>query len=473
MKKALMLLGLGGSLALPSYGATIVGTILEATGTGYATNVLFVPLSTPYVLQGTNLVASKQTNVTLGASGALSVPLVTGNYRVTIGNNIKDSVIIVVPNSTNTYQLAALITNRVTFTFTASPIYEYILNKNAANGYAGLGSDGKLPASLLGSTANFSTFIGTNVIVYNTLALADTNFGSWSNVFYQAGATTYFQSPNGWWLSYNQFVDRLTLSLNTYLFNGTYPISAMQPLAGDKIVTTNTATGTYVAVKPESFWDDEMNWRTAVWMWGQSAMVNIGGSSPTAANAGLISFADANTGHGVMMTNDATGTFHSASYLDGTAGSWGYGGTIMFKIIFTHYDTNQGMIFNFGFTTASSASTMGTNLPVTTPFIMGRASSTGPDTTYKLVTSDGLNNYSTGDSGFTIDNTPRKEIWLQWNPAISNVVMFTNGIAAVTNSANLPATNLLMRAFLIAKTLNSAPKSNKVEVVVMKQKRKP
>jgi hypothetical protein len=141
---------------------TVVGTILDLTDAGYATNILFTPLRTPLILRGTNMVASKTTNVTAGAGGWFSVKLVTGPYLVQIGNNKKDAFFISVPNDDLTNNITSLVTNELSFNYTYHPIYEQRVNKGQVGGYAGLDSAGHVPAGQLGTNATAGYYLYTD-----------------------------------------------------------------------------------------------------------------------------------------------------------------------------------------------------------------------------------------------------------------------------------------------------------------------
>src|SRR6476619_1971702 len=59
--------------------STITGNIRNTSGSAYATNALFTPLSTPQA-DGTTVIASTQTNVIAAVDGSFSVLLKQGNY---------------------------------------------------------------------------------------------------------------------------------------------------------------------------------------------------------------------------------------------------------------------------------------------------------------------------------------------------------------------------------------------------------
>jgi hypothetical protein len=101
-------------LWLPSRAATVTGTIQNATGTGYAARLNFVPLSNPQVLTN-NLLTGETINKTCAANGTFTIVLQQGDYRVQVDN--RDRFLISVPNDTNTYQLPALITQTLIYQY--------------------------------------------------------------------------------------------------------------------------------------------------------------------------------------------------------------------------------------------------------------------------------------------------------------------------------------------------------------------
>jgi hypothetical protein len=111
-------------------GSTINGTLWNTGGNGLATNALFAPLSTPQA-DGTAIIASTATNVIANSVGAFTVVLKQGNYKVTIGNNAKDSFVIAVPNDSATYNLTALITSSLTYSYPVLPVYQTTADTDA------------------------------------------------------------------------------------------------------------------------------------------------------------------------------------------------------------------------------------------------------------------------------------------------------------------------------------------------------
>src|ERR1043166_3108614 len=77
--------------------STITGNLLNTSGTAYATNILFAPLSTP-LTSGSSIIASTPTNILAAVNGDFAVTLKQGNYLATIGNLRRDSVLISVPD---------------------------------------------------------------------------------------------------------------------------------------------------------------------------------------------------------------------------------------------------------------------------------------------------------------------------------------------------------------------------------------
>src|SRR5580765_4404485 len=150
--------------------STITGTIQNTSGNAYATNALFAPLSTP-LATGNTIIASTPTNVVAAANGTYSVSLKQGNYLVTFGGLRRDSVLISVPDDSNTYNLNALITNAMTFAYTYSPTYEQRVNKGQVDGYVGLVGTVLSPNGLTASNFNFrgTVNLGTDAANYATL----------------------------------------------------------------------------------------------------------------------------------------------------------------------------------------------------------------------------------------------------------------------------------------------------------------
>src|SRR6266853_2146857 len=157
-------------LLTPGFASTITGNIQNTSGAAYATNALFAPLSTP-LTTANNIIASTQTNVVAAANGSFSVVLQQGNYLVTIGNVHKDSFVISVPNDSNTYNINSLITNKITFNSTYSPVYEQRVNKGQADGYVGLLGTLLTPSGLTASNFNLlgTVNLGTDAANYATM----------------------------------------------------------------------------------------------------------------------------------------------------------------------------------------------------------------------------------------------------------------------------------------------------------------
>ncbi|MHC1762926.1 MAG: hypothetical protein AB9869_01285 [Verrucomicrobiia bacterium] len=105
MKKALIFL----VCILCSWGAkaaTVTGTLQPSSGTNRVVAVQILPTSTPQVV-GTNFVFSINQTVRTDTNGAFSLEMLQGNYRLVIAG--KDTVNIVVPDSTNTFNFIDII----------------------------------------------------------------------------------------------------------------------------------------------------------------------------------------------------------------------------------------------------------------------------------------------------------------------------------------------------------------------------
>jgi len=102
-------------VATPCNGDTVTGNVKDIGLTVTSTNVTFTPLSTPAAL-GSSVIFSRPKTVTTDTNGNFSTVLTRGLYRVTIGNNSKDSFIILPTNivSTVTNDWIDLITNSIT-----------------------------------------------------------------------------------------------------------------------------------------------------------------------------------------------------------------------------------------------------------------------------------------------------------------------------------------------------------------------
>jgi hypothetical protein len=96
------------TLLLPAQASTITGTVQSAAGAGRVTSIVFAPLSTP-VISSDIIVTTTQQTATSDSSGAFSIVLTAGDYRVTVGGRTQDSFLIAVPNDDEIYPLTELI----------------------------------------------------------------------------------------------------------------------------------------------------------------------------------------------------------------------------------------------------------------------------------------------------------------------------------------------------------------------------
>jgi len=119
--------------------ATVTGTVQARNGQLTSTNVSFLALQRPLIVPP--YVRPGWTYSTNSASdGTFSVFLHAGNYRVTFGSQLADSVIISVPDDTNSYAIGSITTNLLTFAHSVAPS-TYPLMRGAtssADGASGL-----------------------------------------------------------------------------------------------------------------------------------------------------------------------------------------------------------------------------------------------------------------------------------------------------------------------------------------------
>ena len=74
---------------------------------------------------------------------------------MTFGGLHRDSVLISVPDDSNSYNLNSLISNAITYNYPYSPSYELRVNKGQPDGYVGLVGSLITPDSLTASNFNF------------------------------------------------------------------------------------------------------------------------------------------------------------------------------------------------------------------------------------------------------------------------------------------------------------------------------
>lgn len=142
--------------------ATIIGTVVDTGGSPSMTNIIFSPLSTPLLISD-RVVYSTVKSVNTDIYGKFSVQLEPGNYKATIGTNIKDSFVISVPVDNSTNDWSELISGGLTYSFPFSPIYEEKQMRGVAGGYAALNQNGCVPLTQLGGgTAGSNCFLRGN-----------------------------------------------------------------------------------------------------------------------------------------------------------------------------------------------------------------------------------------------------------------------------------------------------------------------
>lgn len=154
-----------------SSAATITGKIVDTEGFPTNATVAFSPLSTPLNSSGRIILTSPKT-VIADTNGNFSITLEPGDYKITIGANVRDSFVISVPEGIATNDWTTLITSELTYCFPHSPVYEEKLNRGLANGYASLDSAGRVPLSQLGAGAYSSNTFLRGDGVWTNLSVA-------------------------------------------------------------------------------------------------------------------------------------------------------------------------------------------------------------------------------------------------------------------------------------------------------------
>lgn len=110
-------------LSLASAAAAVVtGNIKDTALHPAATNLTFLPLSTPIADAPTVIFSAVQT-VQTDANGQFVVTLAPGDYKVTIGGNAADSFLISVPPGPATNTWTDLATGALTYRYPYSPAY--------------------------------------------------------------------------------------------------------------------------------------------------------------------------------------------------------------------------------------------------------------------------------------------------------------------------------------------------------------
>lgn len=136
--------------------STVTVSILDPAGDGRAARVTFSPISTPTNI-GTDLITTRPVTITTAADGSGSAVLKAGDYKVNIAG--RDPFVISVPNDSDTYDMTALISSTLTYTFT------YPAALGTATGINIINAAGD---SVTGSPMNFYTYnygISTNALI--------------------------------------------------------------------------------------------------------------------------------------------------------------------------------------------------------------------------------------------------------------------------------------------------------------------
>lgn len=171
--------------------ATVTNKLVNVQGSPKQTNVVFTPLSTPLPDGSQDLILSEQQTATSDTNGNYSIVLRAGDYQVKNGGLNRDTLVISVPNDTNTYGFNALIVNAPAYVWPSQPIYEEKINKGVTNGYASLDASGliptnqlpTIPASLLtipplNYVTNDNGAVSNSLTVSGTIRSTNTAFGT-------------------------------------------------------------------------------------------------------------------------------------------------------------------------------------------------------------------------------------------------------------------------------------------------------
>lgn len=233
--------------------ATVTGTIVKATGTGYAARLSFVPLSNPQVLTN-NLLTGEVINLNCAGNGTFTVVLQQGDYRVQIDN--RDRFLISVPNDTNTYQLTSLITQSLIFQYKfpylPSDLNGYtnsitnLLTLSASNGmFSGslrlprltqTQRDAYSPATngliILNTSAGQVNFYdGTNWVALGT-GTGDVSFTDFSTNYFGIDAGVYPTNLDDSRISATAAIAKSKISTN-----GTWPVADIPSLPASQITS--------------------------------------------------------------------------------------------------------------------------------------------------------------------------------------------------------------------------------------------
>jgi hypothetical protein len=179
---------------------------------------------------------------------------------------------------------------------------------------------------------------------------------------------------------------------------------------------------------------------------------------------------DANTGQAMTHTN-AAAAFDS-SMMRESAMYARTGRNLYFSIRVTLYNTNQNEIVNFGW--CNSTSRVTTNNPTGINGAWVRASSTAPDTNFKLVCNNNTGTQTEVDTGIAIAGNPSSHLFegqMNDSGGASNMVLYVDGTLVATATSDLPSTGINMLFFADFKTLDAVAKSNRVEHIYLESDR--
>jgi len=244
--------------------ATLTATLRTPDGKPLATNVVIVPVSTPYGAQG-RVVTTVPVATNLAPDGTLSIQLAGGVYYLQLGRPPFDRIYFALPDDTNTYSLATLVTNAVSWTngWIASTEWTrwWLQATNDADARDRLGVAGAAPQVVkvdgqeIGPAATINYLTGSNV------ALRATNVGgSVVNLQINAGASG--GGGTSYQFNTNQFaVDGSAISLKTNaLFTNVVVRSIssdarpLEIIGGSQVLSAESLSGQQLSVTDDGVW---------------------------------------------------------------------------------------------------------------------------------------------------------------------------------------------------------------------------
>ncbi|MEI7729197.1 MAG: hypothetical protein WCO56_06480 [Verrucomicrobiota bacterium] len=233
------------AIAHPIQAATITGNVRDTGLAAVATNLTFTPLSTPLVTGGSVLLSSVSA-INSDETGQFSLTLGPGNYRVTVGGNARDSLLIAVPEGIGTRDWTTLVTGSLTYQYPWSPAYldralfttrgDLLVCDGAKVVRLGAGTANQLlmanPAAAAGLSWTDAAFL-TNGLATTQAVQQATNSVAQTNWVRQLLATNLAQHS---FLPMDGWITGGTVSLSQF---ATYPTLAFSSNANGKTVEWN------------------------------------------------------------------------------------------------------------------------------------------------------------------------------------------------------------------------------------------